>query len=123
MVNMVQKRLTTKEYWGHIWGKKSLPSIASPPHDMKKMLEKLLPKSKEISLIEIGCAIGGWMAYFNKNFGYSVTGIEYVEHAADTTRENLKLQNIAAEIITEDFFEVELTPAGYDVVFSAGFIE
>jgi len=119
----MDNRLTTKEYWSQIWKGKRLPVIADPEYDVHKTLNEILPKSNKVSLIEIGCAIGGWMAYFNKNFAYKVTGIEYVEHAAVTTRQNMALQGIDAEILNQDLFTAEIAAASYDVVFSAGFIE
>jgi SAM-dependent methyltransferase len=76
-----------------------------------------------MSLIEIGCAPGGWMAYFNKNFGYSVSGIEYVEEGAIATQHNMEIQAIQANILNLDFFETHISSCSYDVVFSAGFIE
>lgn len=44
------------------------------------------------------------MAYFNKNFGYSVSGIEYVEDAAATTKRNMEIQGIHADVLNLDFF-------------------
>jgi len=76
-----------------------------------------------MSLIEIGCAPGKWMAYFHKSFGYSVAGIEYVDSAATATKQNMELQGIDAKVLSVDFFEAEIPPASYDVVFSGGFIE
>ena len=63
------------------------------------------------------------MAYFNKMFQYSVCGIEYVEDAANATRRNMELQGIQAEVLNEDFFNIEFDVGRYDIVFSGGFIE
>lgn len=63
------------------------------------------------------------MAYFNKYFGYSVSGIEYVEDAVATTQHNMEIQGIHADVLNLDFLEAEITAASYDVVFSGGFIE
>ncbi len=115
--------LTSKEYWSQVWEGKRLPVTAHPEYDVRKTLDIILPKSDKISFIEIGCAIGGWIAYFHKEFDYKVSGIEYVEQAAVTTRNNMELQGIDAEILNEDFFKAEIAAASYDVVFSAGFIE
>ena len=119
----MDNNLTSKEYWGRVWEGKRLPVTANPEFDVRKTLDSVLPKSGKISFIEIGCAIGGWMAYFHKEFGYKVSGIEYVEQAAVMTRKNLELQGVDSEILNEDFFKAEMAAASYDVVFSAGFIE
>jgi len=116
-------RLTTKEYWRQIWKGASLPVIENPEYDVQKIFDNTLPKSDKISLIEIGCAPGAWMAYFNKYFGYSVAGIEYVDDAAALTKRNMQIQGIRADVFNLDFFEADLDADSYDVVFSAGFIE
>ncbi len=116
-------KLTTQEYWKRSWVGIKLPNIARPKHDVYSILENNLPKSDKMSLIEIGCASGRWMAFFNKQFGYSVTGIEYVEELVAITKQNMEMQGIRSEVLNLDFFEAELTAASYDVVFSGGFIE
>lgn len=116
-------KLTTQEFWKQAWSGIKLPKITRPLHDIYIRLENNLPKSDKMSLIEIGCAPGGWMAFFNKHFGYTVTGIEYVEELAALTRQNMEMQGIRAEILNLDFLEAELSAGSYDVVFSAGFIE
>jgi len=115
--------LTTKEYWRRFWEGISLPVIEKPKGDIHKILCNILPKSNKVSFIEIGCAPGGWMAYFNKYFGYSVSGIEYVEDAVATTQHNMEIQGIHADVLNLDFLEAEITAASYDVVFSGGSIE
>lgn len=116
-------RLMSKEYWRRNWQGVALPLIARPVYDVRRTLNKLLPKSGEMSFIEIGCAPGKFMAYFNKRFGYHVAGIEYVEDAAAATRVNMEMQGIGAQVFNMDFFEADFTAESYDVVFSNGFIE
>lgn len=119
----MNNRLTTKDFWKRSCVGIELPKIARPKHDIYSILENNLPKSDKMSFIEIGCSPGGWMAFFNKHFGYSVTGIEYVEELVAITKQNMEMQGIHAEVLNLDFLEAELTAASYDVVFSAGFIE
>ncbi|MCK5175420.1 MAG: class I SAM-dependent methyltransferase [Planctomycetes bacterium] len=116
-------RLTTREYWDNFWSELPLPATARPAPDIQRVLEKFLPKSREVSFLEIGCAPGRFMAYFNNTFGFDVSGIEYVEKAAEATRRNMELQGIEAQVLTEDFFNLEISPGSYDIVFSGGFIE
>ncbi|MCG8697643.1 MAG: class I SAM-dependent methyltransferase, partial [Bacteroidales bacterium] len=58
-----------------------------------------------------------------KQFGYRVSGIEYVEEAAELTRTNMSLQDIEADVLAEDFFAMEEPSKPYDVIYSGGFIE
>ncbi|NQU87161.1 MAG: class I SAM-dependent methyltransferase [Mariniphaga sp.] len=119
---MRNNRLTTKDKWENVWTGIKLPHIQNPVYDIKNQLNTYLPKSDAFSLIEIGCAPGGWMAYFNKQFGYRVSGIEYAEAAAATTILNMEILGLDKEVIVQDFFTFE-APSKYDIVFSSGFIE
>jgi len=73
------------------------------------------------SFFEIGCAPGGWLVYFHKQFQFSVSGVDYAPEAYKKTIENLELLKIPAQIKNADFFNFEHAP--YDIVFSSGFIE
>lgn len=118
----INERLTTKEYWANVWEGVKLPDVRVPTGDTEQVLRKFLPQNKR--LIEVGCAPGGWMAYYHQNFGYSVDGIEYVPDAAELTKANMKCLGIDdATIWCEDFFSIDTADYDYDVVFSAGFIE
>lgn len=119
---MIVQRLTKKNYWETVWSGVRLPSIARPCSDIHRIFEANLPKSLELTFLEIGCAPAAWMAYFHKNFGYAVTGIEYAQNAAQIARKNLQIQEVQGNIVTADFFELgNCSP--YDIVFSAGFVE
>jgi len=114
--------LTTKDKWEDVWGNVRLPYVTTPNYDIKKQLESRLPKTNQHSFIEIGCAPGGYMAWFNRTFGYKVSGIEYAEKAAAMTIKNMEVQGIDADVLVGDFFAHDFSQK-YDVVFSAGFIE
>jgi SAM-dependent methyltransferase len=119
----VVQRLTKKSYWEAVWEGVRLPIIARSYPDLHRIFVATLPKSHELTFLEIGCAPGGWIAYFHKNFGYAVTGIEYAQDAAEIARKNLRIQGVQGNIVTADFFELGNTYGPYDVVFSAGFVE
>ncbi len=122
---MHDNRLTNKDKWEKVWAGIKLPHIQTPDYDLQTKLKTFLPRIKtaSYSLIEIGCAPGGWMAYFNNHFGYRVSGIEYAENAAGATKQNMEMLEIDADIIVDDFFSFDSNQNNYDVVFSAGFIE
>lgn len=119
----MNNKLTSKDKWEAEWSGIKLPAIYKPVYDVKKLFRLYLPKSTNSTFIEIGCAPGKYMAYFNKNFGYKVCGLEYAEVAAEMTKKNLEMQEIDAEILVQDFFTYDCKQNKYDVVFSAGFIE
>jgi 2-polyprenyl-3-methyl-5-hydroxy-6-metoxy-1,4-benzoquinol methylase len=102
-----------------------LPIIITPDQclDEHRLHQQYLSDVRGGKVFEVGCAPGGWLAYFAVNFGLQPYGIEYVEEAAQLTRDNLSLQGIEARIISDDFFTADLPFSHYDVVFSRGFIE
>jgi len=120
---MAADALTSREYWRLHWEHVRLPVIKQPSADVAGLLATFLPKGGHETFLEVGCAPGAWMAYFHREFGYQVSGIEYVEEAAATTRKNLEMQGIEARVITADLFEYEPGGGGYDVVYSGGLIE
>lgn len=115
--------LTTKDKWESVWAGVKLPTVARPVHDTQKQLHSFLPRTSGCSLIEIGCAPGAWMAYFSNHFGYSVSGLEYAEAAAEATRDNMAMLAIDADVLVQDFFTLDCEQNRHDIVFSLGFIE
>jgi len=116
-------RLTTKGKWEDVWADVRLPQIKKGGADLRRQLTTYLPRDASLSLCEVGCAVGGRMAWFYKEFGYCVEGIEYAEVAAEVTKRNLDLQSIPATVHVADFFSDDILTRQYDIVFSAGFIE
>ena len=109
-------------YWENVWKNVVLPTEVSSEneHEIHRILSDMLPNEK-LDLVEIGCAPGRWLAYFHKQYTYSVYGVEYAEQACAKTVENLRMLNVPAEIENADFFDYRHPP--FDVVFSGGFIE
>lgn len=113
-----------KEKWEQFWDGVKLPQISTPSEDIRQQLVSVLsPAGTGLSFIEIGCAPGAWMAYFNRQFGYQVSGVEYAEAAASATRENCRILGVQSEIIVQDFLTWDYGHRRFDIVFSAGFIE
>jgi hypothetical protein len=116
-------KLTTKNKWESVWAGIQLPIVQKPSVDIQHQFKTYLPDSGNCSLIEIGCAPGGWMAYFNKHFGYDVSGVEYAEVAAAATKRNLEMLSIDSSVMIQDFLSDDCKLEKHDVVFSGGFIE
>lgn len=113
----------TPQYWQVQWENIILPQEVQPDEipELHRIFTSTLPRGK-LSLIEIGCAPGKWMAYFFRQFGFSVSGIDYVSTACAKTRDNLERLSIPARIHDTDLMDYESSHP-YDIVFSAGFIE
>lgn len=114
--------LTSKDYWRAVWSGLELPYVARPQPDIARALTASLPRG-DLRLLEVGCAPGGWMAFFHREFGYRVEGVDYVPQAARLARKNLELLAIDGEVVCGDLFQMEENQARYEVVFSGGFIE
>lgn len=118
---------TTQEFWSEWWeGKTTLPArvrhwtIANRKLD--RMFRRFLPEGRR-KLLEIGCAPGARLVYFNERFGYDIFGVEYTRNGYLDSVENLRLQQVPGEILHEDIFSTGLPADFFDVVFSNGLVE
>lgn len=118
----MQEKEFDSNYWENNWDNVSIPQEkrSEDVHEIHQIISNFLPNTG-LNLIEIGCAPGGWLAYFHSNFHCPVSGIDYAPIACKKTIENLKVLNIPNKVLHADLFEFEHEP--YDVVFSSGFIE
>ena len=124
--------LADKKYWSDIWDNIKLPNYPKVSKNVFKTyvyyrFDKLFKnylsgKYPNGDFLEVGCAPGGWLIYFAKEFNLRVTGIEYTENGAIASRINLSLAGVNGKIICDDFFSVEPNEK-FDIVFSAGFVE
>lgn len=122
--------ITTKNFWEKYWGEIKLPQKINISFKNDRVISETIvvyvPKAKnnEIAL-EIGCAPGKWLVFLYERLGYGVDGFEYLDVAAEKTRENLSLCGIPTNkfnIITADFLN-QTPQEKYDLVTSFGFIE
>ncbi len=122
--------ITEEQFWIDFWGQIKLPQIVDLTFKNDRIIAEnimeYIPKAQlNRSVLEIGCAPGKWLAFFNQELNYNIAGIEYVRAAASKTVENFQLLNIPDNqysVQTADFLSVTPEPI-YDVVFSFGFIE
>jgi len=121
--------LTTKQHWANVWRKTNLKAVEFNPRrfqfrELDTLLKRHLPKSSNLTLLEIGCYPGRYMWYFNRFFGYKVSGIEYIQQLCEPIREQLRRCGIDAEIIHADILSYQpLEDHQWDVVVSLGLIE
>ena len=116
---------TQKYFWDDYWSKNSVSSVNynfSFDRCLVKEFKKRLTKDKNKSILEIGCAPGKWLVFFNKQFGYFPSGIDYSSVGVERTEENFRLNRINGSIRSADIFQIE-PENKYDIVISLGFIE
>jgi 2-polyprenyl-6-hydroxyphenyl methylase/3-demethylubiquinone-9 3-methyltransferase len=122
-----QGRLTEERYWDNVWLRKETTGWGdlgwierSYGHVvLDRMLRARLPQGPR-RFLEVGCGTGRWLIYFQKRFGYAVTGCDYSEVSCEMARRNLAGAGVEGSVVQGDLFA--LTGA-YDVVFSTGLIE
>ncbi len=122
--------LTKKKFWEDFWKHITLPQIVNYNFNndraIANAIKKFIPRDHlKLKAVEIGCAPGKWLIFFNKELDYLIDGYEYIPLAAQRTVENIRLNDIPDTqflIYNKDFFKTEI-PTRYDIVFSLGFIE
>lgn len=90
------------------------------------LLKSTIPHGP-IRALEVGCAPGGNLLYFNEAFGHDVYGVEYTSNGVEIVRDRFVRAGIPPEqVIEADFFNPVFQAENkgkYDFVFSEGFIE
>lgn len=131
----VEGQKVGKDYWDKLWKADERKSFtyrllnriigSAVNRRLKLVFKKYLPR-EEKSILEIGCALGGWLVCFNREFGYDVYGIDYSEAGCELARENLRRNEVKGEIICGDAFDTSFQnkyQGFFDIVYSLGFIE
>lgn len=109
--------LSEKAFWNDYW----VQETKGDPDEyiFNGLFQQYLPYGG--SYLEIGCAPGSTMVNFHRNFGYTVTGIDY--SSVDIVRQTMTLHGVStARVIEADFTTLELQEQ-FDVVGSYGFVE
>ncbi len=128
-----------RNHWNTVWrSTQRLPSPVDPAsfglqHYLDRQFHNcfidILSRAKEqigrpMNLLEIGCAASRWLPYFAREFGFSVTGLDYSESGCEIARQVLSKAGVQGSIICSDLF----TPpsemlASFDVLVSFGVAE
>ncbi|MBT5657273.1 MAG: class I SAM-dependent methyltransferase [Phycisphaerae bacterium] len=124
------KRLTNQETWHgrHTEQRISASRTNRIPWSIRQqhaLLQRILPTGPDVKTLEVGCYPGGFLKYFHRTFGHTVTGLEYVLESCDRCKAMLEAQDVPATVIHGDLFKDKWNTdqSLWDVVFSAGLIE
>jgi 2-polyprenyl-3-methyl-5-hydroxy-6-metoxy-1,4-benzoquinol methylase len=121
--------LTSREHWSDRWRERGVRSLAVDPsrpplRDLDRFFRHHLPAEPGLRFLEVGCYPGKFMWYFNRRFGYRVSGLENVGWCCEHARRLLAEGGVEAEVIEGDLLEIEVEPARrWDVVASFGLVE
>ncbi|MBD2577201.1 class I SAM-dependent methyltransferase [Oscillatoria sp. FACHB-1406] len=124
-----------KKYWDDCWSNSDLPKPIDPydrnwnnyvNRQFHEYFSKLFTSlgAGDKKLLEIGCARSAWLPYYRREFGYSITGIDYSEIGCEASRQILTSAGVEGEVICANFF----TPPDnlvdfFDIVVSFGVVE
>jgi len=126
---MENDRLTTVNRWDCEWAGRSLPLIYERSlhytciNAILDVLDRWLPRTPGLSVLEIGGAVGGYLSYMHKHFGYAVCALDYSTLGCRMTRENFRLQGINGTVVQGDLFSDLPLGRTFDIVCSFGFVE
>jgi 2-polyprenyl-3-methyl-5-hydroxy-6-metoxy-1,4-benzoquinol methylase len=123
------KKLSPQEYWDKVLKDASLPRCNAQYIYIygvtMDFIDQSIRQGNYKTFIEIGCGSSGWLPYFAKQYGLTVSGLDYSEIGCKLAEKNLQMQNIKYdEIICKDLFSPNCTDGKkYDIVFSYGVVE
>jgi len=124
-----------REYWNSAWKGSAVPGAVDPadlgPRNwvnrrFHRAFLELFDKSRASStkLLEVGCAQSRWLPYFAKEFGFSITGLDYSPIGCEMARTILVRCGVVGEVVCADFFAPPDSMRGaFDVVVSFGVAE
>ena len=120
----MNKELTSESYWSKYWKNKPKidESVIKKDFLFHDVLEKYVPRKKDMSFLEVGGYPGMWAIYFAK-FWFAKSSLvdRYVDR--DVMRALLNKNGVdRINVIEGDVFKLSATNK-FDVVMSAGFIE
>lgn len=124
-----------QKYWDDSWASSNIPEAVNPL-DMSinnwvnrrfhQFFVKLFSgtETKKLKLLEVGCAKSAWLPYFSREFGFSVTGLDYSSIGCELARHVLEKSGVEGDIVCADFFSPPVEMLGtFDVVVSFGVVE
>ena len=119
------KALTNESFWNAEWDR-SRRNVRFYPYKpsfvhFHRLFKKYLPMGEKL-FFEVGCFPGQHLWYFSKYFGYTVSGIEFLEGKAEKIQMSLAEEGVMAKVIRGDFFKFR-SHQQYDIVASFGFVE
>lgn len=102
-----------KDYWDAAWSQEEFPAAIEPRTSslwgyrdrlFHRAFTRILGQRRNVAFLELGCARSAWLPYFSREFGYTVSGLDYSEIGAKQAAERLQREGIAGETRCGDLF-------------------
>lgn len=123
-----------KSYWEQNWRNRDVPGAVNPADNtlanhVNLKLHELFSHCfsgdrRTEKLLEVGCARSAWLPYFDKEFGFEVSGLDYSEVGCWQAEQVLLNESVEGHVFHADLF----SPPGhllesFDAVVSFGVAE
>jgi 2-polyprenyl-3-methyl-5-hydroxy-6-metoxy-1,4-benzoquinol methylase len=122
--------LTDSSFWDQYWQSVKLPVEVKEENstpfvrEILKAFRTFLPQEKGLSVLEIGGALGGYLAYLAKALGYKVYALDNSRIGCQKLEENFQALNIPVTVYHRDILNDDISDLPqFDVVYSLGLIE
>lgn len=127
--------ITTQDYWESAWAHADVPDPIDPGDNrpenhffqiVHSQLSRVIGNhhSPDAQLIELGCGGSRWLPYFQRAFGFGVSGIDYTVAGIRLSQAILDRAGVAGRIVQGDLFEPPPDWINhFDVVASFGLVE
>jgi SAM-dependent methyltransferase len=124
-----------EDYWSKEWSNYKIPDFRTIPirkasnyiqWSYHQLFAQIFNKEdvNGKSILELGCGNSAWLAYFNKEWGMEVSGLDYSEEGCRKSRYILDKANVSGDVIHSDMFDAPKELVGrFDIVCSFGVIE
>src|SRR5215468_7854862 len=114
--------LAGKSFWDDMWSGAEPYRYTGPIVQFHDLAVRFLKKDRLKSVIELGAAPGNHLVYFNKQFGYRPTALDYISDDSIIRRTFDVNEMSEYTIYNCDMFDFQLE-IQYDLVFSSGLVE
>lgn len=125
----------SKKYWDDSWSIGRIPSLVDPSLPGLRNYPRRCwhqyfcevfagRETRQMKLLEIGCANSVWLPYFAKEFGFQIFGLDYSEIGCQQEEDILSKAVVKGDVVCSDFFTPpETMLEEFDVVISFGVAE
>lgn len=124
---MNDHKLTGQNFWEDYWeenkeaGKSRRTSLLI--REILAEFDRQLPAEPGLSILEVGGAMGEYLLYLTRRFGYTPHSLDYSRAGNLQTLETFSRAGLTVEVYERDLFADNSDLPLFDIVFSLGFIE
>ena len=124
---MKESQLTGQKLWEDYWEDKKDRKATKKKNllytEILRTFDKYLPKTKGLTILEIGGGQGEYLLYLTQRFGYKAHSLDYSRIGNEQTNAIFAKAGIPVELFERDLFSDNSDLPKFDIVFSLGLIE